>query len=99
MYRQIDGDYYGFRDEEDGVLERVEMEAEAAMRAEVVGDVGMVRGTHICPCMSGWWGGTCNCPCMCYALGGVLCATQRLFPPPARPSPESNRLHSLTGAG
>ena len=35
MYKGIDPDYYGFRDEEDGVLERVEVEAERMLRAEV----------------------------------------------------------------
>lgn len=35
MYRAINADYYGFRDEEDGVLERVEAGAEAEMRAQV----------------------------------------------------------------
>ena len=37
MYKSIDPDYYGFRDEEDGVLERVEAEAEHLIRAEVRG--------------------------------------------------------------
>ena len=36
MYQSIDADYYGFRDEEDGVLQRVEAEAEAALRAQAV---------------------------------------------------------------
>jgi len=31
----IDPDYYGFRDEEDGVLEKVEGEAEQQMRMQV----------------------------------------------------------------
>jgi hypothetical protein len=35
MYKGIDPDYYGFRDEEDGVLEKVEAGAEKLMRAEV----------------------------------------------------------------
>ena len=35
MHRSIDPDYYGFRDEEDGVLERVEEEAEKLMRMQV----------------------------------------------------------------
>jgi hypothetical protein len=35
MYAGIDQDYYGFRDEEDGVLLRVEAAAEKKMRAEV----------------------------------------------------------------
>ena len=34
LYEHINGDYYGFRDEEDGVLERVEAQAEAAMLAQ-----------------------------------------------------------------
>ncbi|KXZ56754.1 hypothetical protein GPECTOR_1g68 [Gonium pectorale] len=38
MYRSIDPDYYGFRDEEDGVLERVEAEAEKLMRMQAVLD-------------------------------------------------------------
>lgn len=36
MYRQIDPDYYGFRDEDDGVLEKVEAEAEKLVRAEAI---------------------------------------------------------------
>ncbi|MEW5302300.1 MAG: hypothetical protein WDW36_005100 [Sanguina aurantia] len=36
MFKGIDPDYYGFRDEEDGVLVRVEAEAEALMRAEAM---------------------------------------------------------------
>ncbi len=35
MYAHINADYYGFRDEEDGVLERVEAEAERAVRQKV----------------------------------------------------------------
>lgn len=35
LYKAIDPDYYGFRDEEDGILERVEAEAEREMRAKV----------------------------------------------------------------
>lgn len=38
MYQLINADYYGFRDEEDGVLERVEAEAEARLRARAVED-------------------------------------------------------------
>lgn len=37
MYKFIDADYYGFRDEEDGVLLPVEAAAEKAMQAEVRG--------------------------------------------------------------
>lgn len=43
MYKGIDPDYYGFRDDEDGVLEKVEAEAEKLMRAEVRG-LGLVLG-------------------------------------------------------
>ena len=35
MYKHINGDYYGFRDDEDGVLEKVEAEAEKTMRSKV----------------------------------------------------------------
>lgn len=35
MYKHINGDYYGFRDEEDGVLLEVEAEAEKQLRQEV----------------------------------------------------------------
>lgn len=38
MHKAIDPDYYGFRDEEDGVLLRVEEEAERQMRAEAILD-------------------------------------------------------------
>ncbi len=45
MYKGIDPDYYGFRDDEDGVLEKVEAEAEKLMRAEVGGwGLGQVAG-------------------------------------------------------
>lgn len=36
LQRRVDGDYYGFRDEDDGVLVRVEAEAEKAMREDAV---------------------------------------------------------------
>lgn len=36
MHKAIDPDYYGFRDEEDGLLERLEAEAEAEMRAQAI---------------------------------------------------------------
>ena len=36
LQRHIDGDYYGFRDEDDGILVEVEAKAEAAMRAEAL---------------------------------------------------------------
>lgn len=35
MYQHINADYYGFRDEEDGVLEKVEAEAERSIRRRV----------------------------------------------------------------
>ena len=35
LYEHIDGDYYGYRDEEDGVLVKVEAAAEAVMQREV----------------------------------------------------------------
>lgn len=35
MHKSIDPDYYGFRDEEDGLLVRVEAEAEVALKAQV----------------------------------------------------------------
>lgn len=35
LYQHIDADYYGFRDEEDGVLEKVEAVAEKMLRAQV----------------------------------------------------------------
>ncbi len=36
MYQHINADYYGFRDEEDGVLEKVEAEAERKVRQKVL---------------------------------------------------------------
>ncbi|KAK3435351.1 pre-mRNA-splicing factor ISY1 homolog [Eucalyptus grandis] len=36
IYKRIDASYYGYRDDEDGVLERVEGPAEAKIRAEAV---------------------------------------------------------------
>lgn len=38
MHRAIDADYYGFRDEEDGILERVEAEAEGPMRRQAIAE-------------------------------------------------------------
>ena len=38
MRQRIDADYYGFRDEEDGVLLKLEAEAEAKMRAKAVAE-------------------------------------------------------------
>jgi pre-mRNA-splicing factor ISY1 len=35
MYRHIDADYYGFRDDEDGILGKLEAQAEKKMRLEV----------------------------------------------------------------
>ena len=35
LLQLIDADYYGFRDEEDGVLVHVEKDAEVRLRAEV----------------------------------------------------------------
>lgn len=35
MYQHINADYYGFRDDEDGVLEKVEAEAERNIRRRV----------------------------------------------------------------
>lgn len=45
MHKAIDPDYYGFRDEEDGILERVERDAEKLMRAQVCLDN---RPMHSC---------------------------------------------------
>eukprot|EP01025_Chloroclados_australasicus_P047477 TRINITY_DN5327_c0_g1_i1.p2 TRINITY_DN5327_c0_g1~~TRINITY_DN5327_c0_g1_i1.p2 ORF type:complete len:275 (-),score=47.12 TRINITY_DN5327_c0_g1_i1:16-840(-) len=36
MYKLIDADYYGFRDEDDGILVKVEAEAEERMRAKKI---------------------------------------------------------------
>lgn len=38
MHRAIDADYYGFRDEEDGILVAVEAEAEGPMRAAALAE-------------------------------------------------------------
>ncbi|XP_076940286.1 uncharacterized protein LOC143609417 [Bidens hawaiensis] len=38
IFKRIDAGYYGYRDEEDGVLERVEKGAEERMRAEAVAE-------------------------------------------------------------
>jgi len=35
LYKHIDGDYYGFRDEEDGSLLKAEAEAEVHLRKKV----------------------------------------------------------------
>lgn len=42
MYQHINADYYGFRDEEDGVLEKVEAEAERKVRQKVSSTIDMV---------------------------------------------------------
>lgn len=36
MYKRIDADYYGYRDEEDGILEKLEQEAEREIRSKCV---------------------------------------------------------------
>lgn len=36
MYKRIDADYYGYRDDEDGLLEKLEREAEREIRAHAV---------------------------------------------------------------
>ena len=36
MHRAINADYYGFRDEEDGILEKVEAAAEGPMRQQAI---------------------------------------------------------------
>lgn len=38
MHRAIDADYYGFRDEEDGILVAVEAAAEGPMRAAAIAE-------------------------------------------------------------
>ncbi|KAI5318086.1 hypothetical protein L3X38_037794 [Prunus dulcis] len=38
IYKRIDASYYGYRDDEDGVLEKVEVLAEEKMRAEAVAE-------------------------------------------------------------
>lgn len=48
MYKHIDADYYGFRDEEDGVLEKVEAEAEKVMRQKVSRVLGFYDGSLSC---------------------------------------------------
>lgn len=71
MYRHIDADYYGFRDDEDGVLEKVEAPAEKRMRAQVGFELGnllvLVSGDCICyTCMQTNVHAT-RCHCMlCY---------------------------------
>ncbi len=47
MHKAIDPDYYGFRDEDDGVLVRVEAEAEKLMRAQV-GRAELSFGFSLC---------------------------------------------------
>jgi pre-mRNA-splicing factor ISY1 len=36
MYKRIDADYYGYRDDEDGILEKLEQVAEKQMRAQAI---------------------------------------------------------------
>ena len=58
LFKSITPDYYGFRDEEDGVLLAVEAEAEAAMQAKVsrgrwVGGEGFEGSGSCAPCCCG----------------------------------------------
>ncbi|KAG0579358.1 hypothetical protein M758_4G094000 [Ceratodon purpureus] len=43
MYKRIDMDYYGFRDDEDGVLENLERDAEKEMRAKAIEEWGRIE--------------------------------------------------------
>ena len=45
MHQKINADYYGFRDDEDGILEREEAKAEKVMRAEVGPGEGRLKVT------------------------------------------------------
>lgn len=38
IYKRIDASYYGYRDDEDGILEKLEQDAEKLMRQEAVDD-------------------------------------------------------------
>ncbi len=73
-YKGIDPDYYGFRDEEDGVLERVEAEAEKLMRAEVGAGGGRARCAGCAGCA--------GCSSRRHQHPGALHAV-----PPPRPRP------------
>lgn len=46
MHKSITPDYYGFRDEEDGVLVRKEAEAERVIQAQVRGGEGLWAGAE-----------------------------------------------------
>ncbi len=46
LYKHIDGDYYGFRDEEDGTLLKAEVEAESLLRKKVKSSV--TSNTRLC---------------------------------------------------
>lgn len=48
MYQHINADYYGFRDEEDGVLEKVEAEAERNVRRKVSNTNRLVFFSSVC---------------------------------------------------
>ena len=81
MFRHIDADYYGFRDDEDGVLEKVEAPAEKRMRAQV--GFGTRDSPH--PCVRRWRPlhmhankRACN-EMLCYAMlcYAMLCARKR----------------------
>lgn len=47
MYKHIDADYYGFRDEEDGILLPAEAAAEKALQAEVGDAVGVMLSSPL----------------------------------------------------
>lgn len=54
LLQHIDADYYGFRDEEDGVLEKVEAQAEALLREQVL------AATPACACLDPVLRGICR---------------------------------------
>eukprot|EP01126_Amoeba_proteus_P032122 TRINITY_DN313_c0_g1_i1.p1 TRINITY_DN313_c0_g1~~TRINITY_DN313_c0_g1_i1.p1 ORF type:complete len:100 (-),score=34.55 TRINITY_DN313_c0_g1_i1:50-349(-) len=43
MYQRIDVDYYGYRDDEDGLLEKLEEEAEKKARIEAIEDWNRIQ--------------------------------------------------------
>lgn len=42
MYQRIDADYYGYRDDDDGLLEKLEAEAEAVGKCQACDDLSLV---------------------------------------------------------
>jgi pre-mRNA-splicing factor ISY1 len=93
MHKAITPDYYGFRDEEDGLLLRVEPDAERVIKAQVGrrgwGGSRTARRRPARPGSTGFKGAAA-------ALGGEGAGSRG---PPSIPQPPSNPLAEAEGVG